>query len=283
MIAAGSFLIVVLGAVLALPSARGAVLDEIRAKNTISLGYVEGAAPFSAGPAREPQGYSVDLCREVAKGIGAQLGLPDLKVEWVPLTLQNRLDAVRTRRVDIDCSTTTWTLTRQKEVDFSLITFVDGATVLANESSDILRFADFKGKRIAVIRGTTTANVLAATLRSREVSAEIVGVGTRAEGLQLLRSGKVEGFASDRVALIEAVVRDGDKSPLRLLDDDFSLEQYALALPRGEHDFRLAVNRVIARLYRTGEIMRIYDRWLGTYGRPSTLLYATYFLQSLAE
>jgi ABC-type amino acid transport substrate-binding protein len=204
-------------------------------------------------------------------------------VQWVPLTLQNRLEAVRSRRVDIDCSTTTWTLSRQKEVDFSLITFVDGATVIASEASDILRFADFKGKRIAVIRGTTTAKVLAQALQSREVSAQVVPVGTRAEGLQLLQAGNVEGFASDRVALIASVLGDGAKSRLRLLDDDFSLEQYALALPRGDHDFRLAVNRVIARLYRTGDIMRIYERWLGTFGRPSTLLYATYFLQSLAE
>ena len=282
-VSAARWLIVLLaGALTALPIRAGA-LDDIRAKEVITLGYVEGAAPFSSGPAREPQGYSVDLCREIAKGIGAQLGLPDLRVQWVPLTLQNRLEAVRTRRVDIDCSTTTWTLSRQKEVDFSLITFVDGATVIASEASDILRFADFKGKRIAVIRGTTTAKVLAQALQTREVSAEVIPVGTRAEGLQLLQAGNVEGFASDRVALIASVLGDGAKSRLRLLDDDFSLEQYALALPRGDHDFRLAVNRVIARLYRTGDIMRIYERWLGTFGRPSTLLYATYFLQSLAE
>ena len=281
-IAARWLTILLAGALTALPVRAGA-LDDIRAKGVITLGYVEGAAPFSSGPASEPQGYSVDLCREVAKGIGAQLGVPDLRVEWVQLTLQNRLESVRARRVDIDCSTTTWTLSRQKEVDFSLITFVDGATVIANHAADILRFADFKGKRIAVIRGTTTAKVLAQALQSRQVAADVVPVGTRAEGLQLLQSGKVDGFASDRVALIESVVRDGAQSRLRLLDDDFSLEQYALALPRGDHDFRLAVNRVIARLYRTGDIMRIYERWLGTFGRPSTLLYATYFLQSLAE
>ena len=282
MIAARWLIILLAGALTALPVRAGA-LDDIRAKGAITLGYVEGAAPFSSGPASEPQGYSVDLCREVAKGIAAQLGLPDLRVEWMPLTLQNRLEAVRTRRVDIDCSTTTWTLTRQKEVDFSLITFVDGATMVANDPSDIFRFSDFKGKRIAVIRGTTTANVLAQALKSRDVPAEVVGVATRAEGLELVRARKVDGFASDRVALIESVLRDAAKGPLRLLDDDFSLEQYALTLPRGDHDFRLAVNRVLARLYRTGDVMRIYDRWLGNYGRPSTLLYATYFLQSLSE
>jgi glutamate/aspartate transport system substrate-binding protein len=69
----------------------------------------------------------------------------------------------------------------------------------------------------------------------------------------------------------------------RLLDQDFSIEQYALMLPRGDHDFRLAVNRVLARVYRTGEIEKIYALWLGPLGPPSLLLSATYFIQTLSE
>ena len=275
---------VIFAALLTTTAACAGALDDIREKGVITLGYVEGAAPFSSSDSnKEPQGYSVDICRAIAEDIRSQLGVPELKTRWVPLSIQNRLQAVRERRVDIDCSTTTWTLTRQKDVDFSLITFVDGATIIALGDSDVRRFADFKGKRIAVIRGTTTADVLARALKTQSVAAEVVPVTNRAEGLQLLHARKVDGFASDRVALIESVMRDSVKTPLRVMDDDFSLEQYALALPRGDHDFRLAVNRVLARLYRSGEIMRIYDRWLGNFGRPSTLLYATYFLQSIAE
>ena len=62
-----------------------------------------------------------------------------------------------------------------------------------------------------------------------------------------------------------------------------NFEQYALMLPRGDADFRLAVNRVLARLYRSGDIRRVYDRWLGPLGPPSPLLSATYFIQGLAE
>jgi ABC-type amino acid transport substrate-binding protein len=275
---------VVFAALLTTTAACAGALDDIREKGVITLGYVEGAAPFSSADSnKEPQGYSVDICRAIAEGIGSQLGVAGLKTRWVPLSIQNRLQAVRERRVDIDCSTTTWTLTRQKDVDFSLIIFVDGTTIVALGDSEVRRFVDFKGKRIGVIRGTTTADVLARALQGQSVAAEVVPVANRAEGLQLLHARKVDGFASDRVALIESVMRDSVKAPLRVMDDDFSLEQYALALPRGDHDFRLAVNRVLARLYRSGEIMRIYDRWLGNFGRPSTLLYATYFLQSIAE
>ena len=271
-------------ALLAAAAASAGALERIRDKGAITLGYVEGAAPFSfSDEKKQPQGYSVDLCREIANGIRTQLALPALQTRWVALTLQNRLEAVSSGRVDIDCSTTTWTLTRQREVDFSLITFIDGATVLAREDTDVFRLADFGGKRIAVIRNTTTFDVLNRELKTRSVAAEIVPVADRAEGLQLLRKGVVDGFASDRIVLIGLVLRDPGNDKFRLLDDDFSMEQYALALPRGDHDFRLAVNRVVARLYRTGDIMAIYERWLGRLGRPSVLLYATYWLQSVAE
>ena len=269
---------------LAPATASAGALERIRDKGEIVLGYVEGAAPFSfTDGKKEPQGYSVDLCREIASGIRNQLALPALQTRWVALTIQDRLEAVRSGRVDIDCSTTTWTLTRQRDVDFSLITFIDGATVLARGDTDIFRLSDFGAKRIAVIRGTTTSNVLDRALKSRSIAAEVVPVGDRGEGLGLLRAGKVDGFASDRLTLIGLVLQDSGKDTFRLLDDDFSMEQYALALPRNDHDFRLAVNSVLARLYRTNDIIKIYDRWLGRLGRPSVLLHATYWLQSIAE
>ncbi len=272
-------------AAIALPAAAQTTLEKIRKSGVITMGYVDGAAPFSyADTNGEPQGYSVDLCRTVAEGIATQLARPQLKTRWVKLTVQDRIEAVQKRRVDIECSTTTWTLARQSQVDFSLMTFVDGASVLTKADEPARRLADFDGKRIAVMRGTTTERVLRDSLGQNMVKAEVVTINAREEGLSLLREGKVEGFASDRTALIGAVVmRRAEGDMFRLLDEDFSIEQYALMLPRGDADFRLAVNRPLARLYRTREIERIYSRWLGPLGPPSMLLSATYFIQSLSE
>lgn len=264
------------------PAAAADTLDGIRERGAINIGYVDGAAPFShVGADKQPGGYSVELCKQVAAGIRSQLSMPKLDIKWVRLTVQDKLDAVAKGRVDLECSTTTWTLGRQRHVDFSLITFVDGATVLANGKSELFRFADYEGKRIAAMRGTTTMDALKQSLAQRSMKATVVPVSTRAEGLELLKSGKVDGFASDRIVLIDLAIQDGGS--LRVLDDDFSIEQYALALPRGDHDFRLAVNRVLARLYRTGEIMSIYDGSLGRLGRPGMLLQAMYFLQAISD
>jgi glutamate/aspartate transport system substrate-binding protein len=269
---------------LAVPAAaQTGALDRIREKGVITLGYIEGAAPFSfSGENRQPQGYSVDLCREVAIGVRAQLKLAKLETRWVALTIQDRLEAVRSGRVDLECSTTTWTLSRQAEVDFSLITFVDGGSILMKKGTALNRLLDFDGKRVAVISGTTTEKVLRESMAQRSIKTELVMVKTRPEGLKLLEEGRVDGFASDRTTLIMLVAGTAPGT-FKLLDEDFSIEPYALTLPRGDYEFRLAVNRVLARLYRGGEIVNIYNRWLGRLGPPSLLLSTTYFVQSLAD
>lgn len=265
-------------------AAQSGTLERIRQKAAITLGYLDGAAPFSsAGADAQPQGYSVDLCREIARGIQAQLRLTTLEIRWQQLTVQNRLEAVRTGRVDIECSTTTWTLSRQAEVDFSLITFVDGGSILSKSASGLSRLSDFGGKRVAVIVGTTTESVLREGFAQRAIKAQLLTVKTRAEGLKLLEAGKVDGFASDRTTLIVLAAGSPQSGALKLLDEDFSVEPYALGIPRGDHEYRLAVNRVLARLYRSGEIRTVYDRWLGRLGPPSVLLSAAYFVQSLSD
>ncbi len=265
-------------------AAQTGTLEKIRSTATITLGYINDAAPFSSVDAKgEPQGYSVDLCREIARGISAQLGLPKIETRWVALTIQNRLEAVSARRVDIECSTTTWTLSRQRTVDFSLITFVDGGSVLTRVGSGLGRIADLNGKRLAVIKGTTTERALRDALARYSVNAQVLTVSTRPEGLKLVEDAKVDGFAADRTTLVGAVLAKQTSGAYRLLDEDFSIEPYVFALPSGEHDFRIAVNRVLARLFRTGEIAKVYERWLGPLGPPSALLSATYFVQGISE
>ena len=269
---------------LSLPAA-AQTLDKIRKSGVITLGYIDGAAPFSfADGTGQPQGYSVELCNAVAEGVGAQLKRQGLKVRWVKLTIQDRIDAVRTGKVDLECSTTTWTLSRQQLVDFSLVTFVDGGSLMVKTETNAARLGDLEGKRIAAITGTTTERSLRDALARGKVKAELVAIKTREEGLALLREGQVDALASDRTTLIGVVVMSGrGGGQYKLLDHDFSIEQYALMLRRGDPDFRLAVNRVLAGIYRSGAFEEIYGRWLGPLGPPSVLLSATYFIQTIAE
>jgi len=268
---------------LATAHADGGTLAAIQNSGVIRLGHLQDSPPFSYVEGGTPQGYSVELCKHVAQSIQQQLKLSSLRIQWVPLKLQDRIPAVRERKVDIECGTTTWTLSRQQEVDFSLMTFVDGATVLVRGNSEMLRLADLNGKKIAVVPTTTTATALQAALKARMLATAVVPVDTPEEGIAKLRQGKVDGYASDRVVLLGQGLAAKDGSNFRVLDEDFSVEPYALVLARGDPDFRLAIDRALAALYRSGDIEAIFDRWLGQLGRPSTLLTALYYLQSIPE
>ena len=268
---------------LAAAYADGGALSTIQKNGVIRLGHLRDAPPFSFADDKGPQGYSVELCKHVAHSIQRQLNLTSLRIEWVPLTLQERIPAVRDHKVDIECGTTTWTLSRQQEVDFSLMTFVDGATVLVRGASDMLRLADLQGKKVAVVPTTTTAGALQAAMKGRMLNFAVVAVSSPEEGIAKLQQGAVDGYASDRVVLIGQGLASKAGSNLRVLDEDFSVEPYALVLARGDPDFRLAIDRSLATLYRSGEIETIFNRWLGPLGRPSTLLTALYYLQSIPE
>jgi ABC-type amino acid transport substrate-binding protein len=163
------------------------------------------------------------------------------------------------------------------------MTFIDGGSVLVRGDSELMRLNDLAGKRIAVVPGTTTEKNLRAALKQRAIPAVVTTVSTPDKGIEMLNAGQIDGYASDRVVLMGLSLDAQGANTYRLLDEDFSVEPYALTLPRDQHDLRLAVNRALARLYRSGEIQAIFDRWLGALGAPSLLLTAMYYLQSVPE
>lgn len=259
-------------------------LARIKANGEIRLGYFSTSQPFSfTGPDKSPQGYSVELCQRIAAGVQRELGLKQLKTTWVELGLGDRIEAVRAGRIDIECGTTSWSFSRQQLVDFSLMTFIDGASLLATIDSGIKRISDAGSKRIAVIRGTTTERALTVALAKDKVQAEVIRVDSREQGFAMLTEGRVDAFASDRFLLLNAFTSLKSNKPLRLMDEDFSVEPYALALPRDDARFRIAVNRSLAEVFRSGEISQVYDHWFGQYGQPSLLLSALYYLQQVPE
>jgi ABC-type amino acid transport substrate-binding protein len=219
----------------------------------------------------------------VAGAVQKQLGLANLKLEWVPVTAENRIDMVAQGKVDIECGTTTASLSRQERVDFSLMTFVDGAGLLTTKAANLRGPADLSGKRIAVIPGTTTEKALAAYLKAGFIDAQVIRVNGPAEGLSALERGSADAFASDRGVLIGLAVTSKDPARFVLPNLEFSYEPYGLMLRRNDAAFRLAVNRALAGLYRSGGIATIYERWFGAFGKPGQALQAMYLLNGLPE
>ena len=88
-------------------------------------------------------------------------------------------------------------------------------------------------------------------------------------------------FSADQVVLIGQVISRGARADYALSSELFSFEPFALALQRGDADFRLLADRVLSQLYRSGDIARIYKRWFGSFGdQPPPMLRALYQLHA---
>ena len=161
------------------------------------------------------------------------------------------------------------------------MTFIDGGSLLVRLGDGLARLTDFVDKSIAVVPGTTTSDVLPRELKRRGVGARVVPVKDERKGMAMLAAGEVDAYASDRLLLL-GLALDGQQA-YKLIDEDYSIEPYALAMRRDDHDFRLAVNRSLARIYRSREIVKIYDTWLGQLGRPGVVLSSMYLLQGIPE
>jgi len=233
-------------------------LDRIKETGVIRLGVREDAAPFSW---RTEQGgiagYSVELCVAVAQYIKLDLALADLQAELVTVSAADRFDAIAGGRIDLLCEATSATLSRREKVDFSLPTYIDGASVLLRPDGPE-SFAGLAGHRIGVLHGTTTEQSLGQALQEEGVAAELIAVGTHDEGLEQLKAGKIDAYFADRTILQFMMLGDAEAKDFKLADRYFTYEPYALALPLGDGAFRLAVDRALSRIYRTKTIEKIF-------------------------
>jgi glutamate/aspartate transport system substrate-binding protein len=259
-------------------------LKKIKDSGTITIGYREQSVPFSfKGTDGKPAGYSVDLCQRIATGVQQQLKLPKLDVKWVAVTPETRVSSVVNGTIDLECGSTTNSLSRQEQVDFSHMTFVDGGSLLVKTSQKLAAFQDLSGKKIGVVPGTTTETAVTNALQKAFVTAQIVPVKDHREGLSALDAGTIDAYASDRTILIGLAVTANDPTQYAIAEQYLSYEPYGFMLKRGDAPFRLAVNRVLSSLYRSGEIMQIYGRWFGKLGQPGNMLVAMYALHALPE
>ena len=259
-------------------------LKKIRDTKTIAVAYRTDALPFSfEDKDKKPAGYSVDLCRSVVGVIERQIGVAPLQVKWVPVTLQTRFTAIGSGEADMECGASTVTLGRMKQVGFSSLTFVDGTGLLVRSSTAGNSLMDLANKKIGVIGGTSNEKALAEALKSKVMTATVVTLKTREEGLQQLEAGTIDAFASDRVLLLGLVGKAKDPKALALMADALSFEPYAIALPRGDWAMKQAVDAALAQIFKSSALLDIYGRWFGAMGRPTPVLEIMYGLGSLPE
>jgi len=262
--------------------AQADVLAKLRQGEPLKIGFREDAAPFSyRNDLGNPVGFSIELCGVVVHDLKQELNLPDLLVEFIAVGAEDRFAAIQDGTIDLLCGATTATLSRREMVDFSIPTFIDGASVLYRKDGPA-DFESLSGQKVGVRGGTTTEAALHKALAELSVDAEVVSVSDHADGLQMLEQGEVAAYFADQGILLFLLLNSGAQDRLWLSGRFFTREPYALALPLSDTNFRLFVDRSLSRLYRDGPIGQLFTKSFGM-AKPSQLVEALYLISALPE
>ena len=235
---------------------------------------------------KQPQGYSVELCREIASGIAhATRARRSLETRWVALTIQNRLEAVSSRtgghrmqHDDLDADAPGRRRFQPDHLRRRRQHPHQGASARARAARGLRRQARRGHHRDHHREGL--ARIARSAIRSRPRSSPSERVPT---GLKLIEESKVDGFASDRTTLIGLVqgrpsgARTGCSTRISRSSPTYSPCRAATPISGSPS------TGCWRACYRSGEIGRSTAAGSGALGPPSALLSATYFIQGISE
>ena len=285
--------VLVLGATAPTTSFAGAALDKIRDSGRVRFAYLPQAKPFtSASASGSVEGYGAALCERIAAGLKTQLGLSQLAVEWVPVTIDTAANAVAAGQADVLCTPSNATLARRKTLSFSIPTFAGGIRAVVRDDvtpqvreaiernpkqRPVWRGTPAQGMieatRFATVAGTSSERWLAGAIAKFKLNTATVSVPDYASGIKFLQQNKVDVFFAERdVAL--AAMDDKAGQELEVLNRQLTHEPLALALPRGDEDLRLLVDTVLSKTFSAPDFADLYGKYFGKLDDQSGTFYS---------
>jgi polar amino acid transport system substrate-binding protein len=265
-------------------AANAQTLDRVQTTGKLVLGYELDARPFSFDEGGKPQGYAIELCSKIADEVKTQLKLPDLSVEWTPVKMEDRFNAVSEGRIDLLCGADSITLGQSAVVSFSLPVFPSGTgavlradapaglrEILSDEqlpARPIWRGAPartfLQEKTFSAVEGTTSAAWVEERMQTLNLASVMVPVATYDEGVQRVLDGQSSIFFGALPILLDTVARSDGSGQLVVLPRHFTYEPLGFAMTRGDEDLRLLVNRALSHAYRDEGFRDLFTKWFGT-------------------
>ena len=237
-------------------------LRKIMESGVISIGYRDASMPFSYLNGRQqPVGYSMDICQRIVDAVKLRLQPRELTVKLVPVTTATRIPLVANGIVDLECGVTTNNLERQKQVAFSLTTFVSESRMVSKRAASIQGVNDLRGRSVVSTVGTTSIKYLSELVAHRGVDATILAVKDDTEAFRMVETDRAAAYAMDDVLLRSAVANARHAEDYVISSEALSVEPYGIMFAKGDTEFKELANGVIRGLFKSGEIQAIYRKW----------------------
>ena len=239
-----------------------ATLAAIKSRHVVHLGYRESSPPFSfLNQANRPIGYSLELCEAVVEEISVEVDDPNLTIEYVKVTSDDRIPAVVQGKIDLECGSTTANAERAKQVAFSPLMFVAGTKLMVAKDSPISAPKDLQGKTVVVTKGTTNEQAMHAVDKKFNLGLKIVTASDHEQSYQMLVDGKADAFATDDILLYGLIARHKSQDKFRVTGDYLSYDPYGIMFRKSEPQLAAVVERAFHKLGSNRDLIPLYNKW----------------------
>ena len=237
-------------------------LSAIKNAHVVHLGYRESSPPFSfLDQANRPIGYSLELCEAVVDEIGAEVDDPNVKIEYVKVTSDDRIQAVLDNKIDLECGSTTANAERGKQVAFSPLMFVAGTKLMVPKASAVQSVTDLKGKTVVVTKGTTNEQAMHNADKKFSLALNIVTAPDHEQSYQMLADGKADAFATDDILLYGLIARHKSQDKFHVVGDYLSYDPYGIMFRKGDPELAAVVERAFRKLGSNHDLIPLYEKW----------------------
>ena len=237
-------------------------LDNIKRTHVVRLGYRESSPPFSfLDHSNRPIGYSLELCEAIVEEIGVEVDDPNLRIEYVKVTSDDRIPAVTENKIDLECGSTTANAERAKLVAFSPLIFVAGTKLMVPKASTISAPTDLKGKTVVVTKGTTNEQAMHAIDKKFSLGLNIPASPDHEQSYQMLVDGKADAFATDDILLYGLIARHKTQDKFKVTGEYLSYDPYGIMFRKGEPQLKAVVERTFRKLGSGRDLIPLYNKW----------------------
>jgi glutamate/aspartate transport system substrate-binding protein len=242
--------------------AASVTMDKIKSSGAVTMGVRESSIPMSytTGDSRF-DGYHVEVCRMILNDIKDKLGLSTLRINYQPVTSQNRVPLVQNGTVDIECGTTTNNANRAKDVGFANTLYVEEVRIAVKANSGINSISQLAGKKVATTTGTTSVQLLRKHEKANNVNFDEVFGKDHADSFLLLESGRADAFVMDGSILAGNIASAKNPKDFKIVGEVLSTEPIAIMVPKNDPEFKAAVNAAIAKIVANGRMPALWDKW----------------------
>jgi putative glutamine transport system substrate-binding protein len=237
-------------------AADGTLLRKIQDRGKLIVGVKYDVPMFGLlnPTSNKVEGFDVEVAKEIAAYIFGDAS----KIEFKEAVSKNRIPFLQDGTVDLVISTMTVNAEREQQIDFSVVYYLAGQSLLVPKASAITGIKDLAGKKVGTAKGSTSEQ----NIRAKAPQADVQLFDGYAEAVAAMDAGRLDAVTTDDNILIGFQAKESNK--WKLVGGQFTKEPYGIGIAKGHPETVEAVNKVVKELKSSGKWKELYKKNIPT-------------------